>query len=553
MGSFNVQCAISKETILTGDKVVSFFLEEEKSENGNSVYKLGSLPVHGVYGDYGHVYRIEQSKEPLGQADAISVAKKLYKYDYTEKGLESYHGSPGRGGAKGMFEATSAHWVIKQEAYDQIWGEVDESDIFDALMKGEVEKAFNHKIERGLLQELKSMDGFEPISLLPAAQLVKGIQQLNISFEIQSSMTSQFGLSDYKGRKPLHVALKKMKSGQDKSSSVAARYSCFVTGHAVSPNETVYVLPVRSAIHLSGGKTLGHLNTHSVTGMHQFCERPIKCLVSENGSIVFDDQERSLNLTMLGTGLSFQDLQKENFIEELLSGKFTSELYQESYQTSGVVLSSEACKILMKGKERELVMKDFELFCDAAEAFSSACFALSKGEPELSKQILTSKGVYKDTKDLFSLMERVLSRAKDVNSFYMDIGYMFRETCYELKTSRADYDYMTNQFFKMINTSDSDGMFHHNVKSALSKVMFYNREEDFGETVKKFNNVASVFADCFQLACNLDRFGIGLRPSQAFQTEISIGEQRSLNEKVRESVTSSVLKTLQKEGEHYGL
>ena len=522
MGSFNQQCAISRETIGEGDKVVSFLLEPEMNEQGEDVYKLGSLPVYGIYSDYGRVRSLSPGDAPIGQELAIEVANKLYGYDYSEEAVENYPEHISRGGGKSAFDTKTVQWMIKQEAYDGLWSEVSNTEILELLKAGQIETAFANKIDKDLIALLHEMDKTSVNDLADAAQLIKGLQQLNVPLGLQTSICSQFAMNDYNCRKSLHAGLIKAEVGKDKTSEAKARYTCMVSGHALAPGETAYLIPIierRSRGDMYGN---GHVNTHQVDGMYEVCTTPIRCNVDSEGKLQPQElTERHISWTTVGTEYEVEDIEKEFFVEDVLSGKFVSEIFHSKHGICGAIISEQAYGLLSMGKSAEIVQKDYQIFCDAAALFEEA-WSLHQTDKEKAEALMVEQDLYRDAKlslfDFDYIQEQIEKNPEHEN---FSLGRAFKDSLHSLKSSNEKRGFYRNVFGDQINPSNDHAFLSHSIRLIANRILMRNEKGSVSKVAEELKNVADVIAQYYQLIGKLDQYGIGISAAQEIEVDIN--------------------------------
>lgn len=580
MGSFNEQCSISKETIMIGDEVVSIFLERDvnvslfgRKSEGESRFKLSSLPVFGVYSDYGSVTRLSADKEPLGQSEAIEIAKSIYKYDYSENAIENYGGSYSKEGGVSPFQTNTLHWVIKKACFDEIWAESDFAGIVEKLNQGDIEAAFNHNVDIDLMNILASRKDSLVNLATDAAILLDGLRRLNIELGLQTRIAGTSVLSaldDYQIRKKMHAGLKiNNKSTGDLECFSPVRYTCSLSGKAVSPGDSVYVLPLQSN-HSHDMGIIANVDKFSVIGQYSFNSAPIKCLVQDDGKIVAENLSKELiDRILVFSSSSDVSKEPESFIENLLAGHYDSSrrLNLES-SLRGSVLSEEAYETLMQhSKYDNYLSDDYDLFVQAAESIDkwwSYRVQIENHSIIMDYEDFDGSAIDDVYTNIYTLSKNApgynsLDTEMLENDFKLTDGTNMRAmTAFSFFSSRYDISSKcprgnVNNFSDMVSEDSRNSLMSYDLRKCIKNQFVKDKNVSISTVAKELKSICEEFSICHKIAISMNKFGLGIEASSKYVGEESISDQRAYNQKVRGAATDNVMKKLKELSQDFGL
>ena len=562
MGSFNLQCAISGETIGPEDEVVSFFVEPVLNkdgmvkvgghfEKGENQYVISSLPVYGRYGDYGRVVRLGINEEPMGNQLATEVSKALYDYDYSENDVENYYDNFSKGGGKSFLETNTLHKVIKIESYNAIWSEVKDKDLAELLEQGRIEDAFEGNIDSDLLEHLKNLNEINPVEFVGAAQLVRAFKELNIDLGLKVKIASQFSMKDMKLRKSMHNALENINSGNSGSGS-AFKYTCMVSGNALASGDKAYVIPLVSKYSLESN--IGIVNERNVCGYYEISASPIEAVIDENGDVKATNiSDRQFSWVVAGTDDEV-DVTKDNLFEKIRAGEINNVSWGNIYHSNFAIISEDSYKALGI-KEGNLLKEEYKIVESAAKLFDSAVELIEK-EPVKAREIFENSDLFprKDAIDIFfeTLEEDILDPKREGyrNS---DVGRAFKNAYYSIASIKGDRRYDNNILMDYTRPDNDHSFIFSLMRRHVNKTIMSNETGKMEDAVKILGAISDEMQKSFDLICRLDRFGIGLMPAKEYIGTLAVKEQKKLNRDVREPSIQASLKTLREHEEEYSL
>lgn len=556
MGSFNLQCAISKETVRTGDKVLSFFLEPVLSENenvnvcgalgaGEARYKLSSIPVEGVYSDYGRVLRLSNEDCGRDQDFAVSVAKSLYAFDYSEGAVENYYSNFSKGGGKSAYDTNTLQWVIKSDVYEAVIQEHVKLKLSSANI------AVN---EREIDEDLNSLlmsEAAVPEDVFQVSQLLQVLKNLNIELGLQGKGRSSSSASDYERRKKMFASLKKGSKESDLLCDDPVRYTCLVSGDAVAPGDTVYVLSLVAQHNNDSVDFIAHVDDFKANGIYAFNCDPIKCTVTEAGEIVADNIE----LFKMGCSLAYtgEDLEKEkeHFIENLLSGKYSASIFRgDNYAIRGAVISESAyAAIEEKNGYKQGVLNDYKLFKEAAKVIDQAWMLYKEDESKGMDFLSNEHSCFK--KGVAEAVQDSLMYAKEKNDSSL-VGRAFRSSLYLLSSSNTKNKFARNAVAVSLELA-SDEMMASSIRRSVLNLLNKPNGLSIEDKVNKLEKYVDVLANCNRVAGGLETHGLIVEASSLYQGSLTVGEQRTLNRTGRKAALDALIKNAKDEQHEMGM
>lgn len=558
MGSFNLQCAITRETIGEDDEIVSFFVEPVLNEDGNvniyqhldnkqPQYVISSLPVYGRYGDYGRAERLKPNEEPLGNQLAVDASIALYDYDYTEAATEDYPGHFAKGGGKGYFDTNTQHIVIKKESYDAIWSEVKDKDLADLLDKGKIKEAFSGKIDPDFLAYLQDLKDVNPIEFVGAAQIVRAFDELNVHMGLNIKIASQFSGNDFRLRKLMHMGLKDNKPNPNAGENEQCKYTCMVSGDAFSAGDKVMAIPIVGKHTVDGEKNIAIINDHEVCGLYQLTSSPIKCTVNNDGTInssdITDEQAR---LMRVGLPISyFNDKDAQDSVNTILINRPSIKNWGNYHQLTMALISERAYNALQIQPNKTL-KTDFNIFKKSAKIFDEFISQVPIDQIK-ARQILEKSGLY-DNEDLEVfydyLVEDLTSTTRDPKYRNRDIGRGFKNSFCVLKSSTGEGKYDRNEFTDLIRHDSEQSFLSKILRTNLSNIITDNETGNLTDIANRLSGIVNVLKDSIGIISYLDKNGLGLIPAKEYTGTLTVQQQRILNQSVREPSTKAVMEKL---------
>ena len=549
MGSSNLQCAISKETISKGDLTVTFILEpnsedgslpsllEPALEQGHH-YRLNSLPIIGKYDDFGHNHAKPR------QDNVINLVKEFYGFDFSSKmygewspiGKQLNRGEP----VTSFHDTNTYEFVVLKSVYDIVIKNTNDSEISALLKAKELNKAFSGAIDPQLLAALKNATFRAPIK--NAATFLKGLRDLGISLKPTPSIAAQNAMTDYRLSAKSHESnYKAPESCVDDNST--PREFCLFTKQAISDGSVVYFIPLLSNQELGRKLPLASYDNYKVTSRYTPLSSPIKCKyidgtftpVSPLDSVTRYMLVKSFNLDV---STSDQDLisvaaaNNELFTEHEI--KFLSSRLHKGY----VVLTESAYNALAVNDSCELIDN---LKADAS-VFKSAVFTLNELATAPYESIdelvdaVSKCGVFQ-SKNLESAVStlKIYGRNMEMKPSY--VLFLMKDIFkYIPPAKESNSSYMRlNTFAEQVVRNDfGHGFFHLKVASELGDILS-SKPDSFGNE-SNYKTFISGFIDgtltnMLELAktlIGLNAAAITLVPFDTYLGSLTITEQRDL-------------------------
>lgn len=563
MGSFNLQCEISGETIGPDDEVISFFVEPVLNKDGNvkisqhlekgeSQYVISSLPVYGRYADYGRIQRLKPQEEPLGNQLATEVSKALYDYDYSSDDVENYREHFCKGGGKSFLDTNTRQKVIKIESYNAIWSEVKDKDLAELLEQGKIKEAFDNRIDNDLLSHLESLKDVNPVEYVGAAQIVRAFKELNIDLGLKVKIAGSFALRDAKLRKSMHDALSL--ESEKKESAELFKYTCMISGNALSEGEKVYVVPLVATHSMFSDDSIGMINDRDVCGFYSVICSPIESIVDQEGNVsALNMSERQLNWMKMGMPIDY-DATKETIFNDILAGNVAQFHYGNDYPVKLAMISETAYKALNL-KESDLLKKEYALLEGAAKVFDEAAKIMEK-DPVKARNLFENSDFYpkKEALDLFLDNLEEDMQDEDRRKYHnANIGRAFKYAFYSMASSSGNGKYDDNVLMDLLRADNSRSFVPNVLRSLLNKKIMHNETGKTEDVVKLIGKVKDEISLPLALISKLDKFGIGLQPAREYEGTLSASEQRKLNREIKSPSIEASMKRLRDEGPDYGL
>jgi len=549
MGSSNLQCAISKETISTGDKTVTFLLEPVLSGDGNikgilkpasnqgEYFKVNSLPILGEYDDYGNSFADDN------QDKIISLVKDFYGFDYSEE-LSNEWGSRGWRIKRGKpvdspYDTNTAEFVVLRAVYDVIINNTDKSSITGLLKNNQIELAFGSAIDNQLLTSIDGMGSDS--SVINAALFLKGIRNIGASLTPAPTISSQMEIQDFKMSQDTRNNMGEAPSIKNDPNTRPSDF-CLLTRKAVNNHDIVYLLPIMSTKECGKPIDLISFDNYSVTARYKPISKPMKC-VFNNGTYSLSNSTDEVMLENLANMLSVPITGSTN----ALLYKITTHspitvgrgMFASNYQVSYIVLSEHAFNYLNNSENStkcSYIKPDANTFLNS----STKLYSISKDEHssfKSFKESIEKSGVFdKKTLDFAISTIDIYADQLDVNesnlSYLVKLILKYIKPKADEETARSRH---YNAFFEQILNIESDNsewhrdiLFEHSDK--LDDIFDNNHNtDDFHKALKSLiDDSLFMSEEIMPIISSLDRAAITLMPFDKYTGEISISEQHKI-------------------------
>jgi hypothetical protein len=441
MGSSNLQCAISKETIINGDETVTFILEPVLSESGDiqnitkpatsqgQYFKINSLPIFGVYDDYGRSIASE------GQDIVLSLVKSFYDFDYSEDSNDEWGASGKRlhrgGYVTSPYDTNTYELVMLKSSYDILIKSTDDKFISKLLKADKIEQAFGESIDDELLSAIKKMTPH--FAIMQAATFLKGLRNIGFSLTPAPTIAAQRGIEDFKMSISTHKALADIDVCNTIIAGKPAEF-CLLTKKAISDNQIVHILPIISKRKSDKPIDLISFDNHSVNARYKAITGPIECILN-NGEFTLTKPLKESVKNALTCALQLSSKTDDGDVLNTIVKQrkvTTGSFFKQTYQISYVAFGEQAMNYFAT-KQFNLhnsLRADFEVFLEKVKVLH-----------DLGSQEYSS----------FDSFEDALKNANVFNE--AGLGVVFRTIdiySSEVEPTQKIIKYLLTQFFKRI-------------------------------------------------------------------------------------------------------
>lgn len=550
MGSSNLQCAISKETIESGDKTVTFILEPvlesgkikkilKPASTQGEYFKLNSLPILGVYDDYGRSFAAKN------QEDTISLVKEFYSFDYSEE-LGDDWGSRGwrlnRGGpVDSPYETNTYELVVLKEAYDTLIENTNNTLIKTLLNDGKISKAFNEAIDPQLLSAAKKRSHHD--SVIAAATFLKGMRDLGLSITPAPTICAQMAINDFELSLEVHNKLNEKKA-LPSSCCFLPKHFCMLTKKAIPNNKTIYLLPLMSNMEYNQPIDLISFDDHKVNARFSALSAPLKCLYKEGKLSLVDNVNDSLDDVRdeLSLPASMSDDDVLEAITEHRPVTKKDGYFSFSSLVSYVVFSEKAFSVLTaeETKSYKNIKLDADFFSTSLIKLHSIS-EMNHDNFDSFKNEIEKSGCFNDRglKYVSSIIEIYGSEIECTQSSKEMIIRRIIERVPPCPMPNEKYPRLYNSFYEMFFNFESGKCLLHDKQAVKNQEKISDifdkkySKEDFSETLK---SVVSCILENNLVVLNilngLNKAALPLMPSDDYVGELRVYEQNILMEKI---------------------
>lgn len=273
MGSFAIQCDISKEPIYSGDYVYAFYLEPNNPDFTLSHlssplksmfqhFKISSLPVYGTYNNYGSVDSV-----PNHSKKEIELAKKLYRgYDFSN---DENSPEPGLSENKMIFAVHKS--------------------VFEALV--EKGKTLNTKIpiSQAMFEESIEVMDKEHLSSYEdkLEPFLKTIALIGHKFKFETRLISSESVDNGIPRHKIHDYVKNKLSIENNAKDTG--FFCPITRRSIKTGERLKAFAVQPSHPTVGGFSLRVFKKHNIGGQFGICSPEIDCRINDKGEFIAEN------------------------------------------------------------------------------------------------------------------------------------------------------------------------------------------------------------------------------------------------------------------------
>lgn len=538
MGSYNLQCPLTKETISRGAKTVTLIVEPtgDTTKLGNIAvspksqgehFQFASLPIKGTYEDFG------RNIADANQKEVIEHIKNTFGgYDYTEKmgdkwgskGLQLNRGEP----ASSYFDTNCFELTFLRSAYDIIISETENSDIVGAINNGDPLSVLHDAMAE---DTIKNFEGIKHELLIEMGTFLKGLRNLGFSINHHVSLAASQAHYDFNTR----IKLNHKPIGTN--SSVITTERCMFTGYAINEGDIVYVIPVMFKEDLNRELKIANLDNYKSKARFTPVSAPIKATFKHGApaeALSHDKLTTKINLltTQDENALNEQTLLHHIWKEETETfGKKSKFFSPEVFQRRYALISEQAFELITSNKISKLA-DDKEVFVDSISELMRICE--SSADLDSLVASLTASELIQDTgaktiKIMLDNQPYSPDRAKKAASFSL-------ENYIEKDNSEKRWERM-NIIMALIK-SEHDLVVPHHVANALangiSAVWTASTSDDIEKNIRKYlDYIIPTLEINIKLLAGLSKYGVALMPMDKYLGELTISEQRELMHKIK--------------------
>lgn len=552
MGSSNLQCAISKETIVPTDETVTLIIEPvpENDREMKSLYKtasdigelfkINSLPIKGTYEDYGRSIALDSDSVE------IELCKQFYGYDYSSdmgddwgaSGYRLKRGEP----VRSYYDTNTVEFVVLKDVYDMLVSNTNNTHISALVKERKFKEAFGGAIDEQLLSVINGVQSDAVI--VEAATFLQGLRNLGVRLSHTPGIAGQLGDEDFKMSEEVRSKLT-MELNDKKQDLGAPELFCLLTKEAIENDSVVYVAPVLSNSNINRDMGVASYGNHSVKSMFDLITSPIACRYQNkkltpvqpiNGGV------RNLLIKTLRQKESINDNEIIDLITksgELLGMGF---FQNEIYTANCVVFSEDAYNALNSEDEieqlRSRMTSDMDIYVDSLIKLHEITETQYKSVDDFISEIKKS-GVFKG-ENLERALKVIDIYTNEVKSEGRSYRYLLDDLHRFIPGTESDSRFVArNSFYDdVIKEDGNNGIFPYLTVIEINKNLDSVSKnapsaESYAHTLKvNCHEILSTALENCKLLRNLSKAAIVLYPSDIYSGDLNISEQRALMRKI---------------------
>lgn len=557
MGSSTAQCALSRETIKEEQEVVTFLLEPNASVGNISKtnemiksqaqhYQLCSLMIKGKYADFQQV----ETSDP--KSNAIKLTQELYGVNFSEEQNDEM-GSRGEdiklgGGTTEYDGSDTLQWSISKVAYDALMSSTDMKQASKDFQSGKYDDYMKEIFHPALLDKLNSTE--DKSEILTMIMLTRALNDVGLPFQHQSRRTSQTAFYDDKSRVKYHAMLKTTPASDSAADTTKATWTCFITGNALAPGDEAYIVPIDDKLRLNDESNSIFFDDHRTAGMYGISCPEIKAIMNQEGGFdlagdVNPFHIRLIKAQTLKSDYDGEPTDKEVF-DKLINGDIQVNNRMNNYRRNFMVFSKESYEKIMppnntilidgfdKWKSHILLVKGF--MDEGAKRFSDIKDRLPDDMPE---HII--KGI--DSMFYDHIEDSEMDEEERANMFkHGATGQLFRMDGEKEWTANA-FTLLFTEDYGMLSDFQASVFKNNLVRSFNPRGSM--EDVDLPREINYLENIAKEYNSAFQLYCKIQEAGLSISPSHCVESELTVTEQRLLNNEVKDACAQHILQRKQ--------